>query len=456
MMIRISFLIFLLSANLSLAQNKVQQKLPEKTRMLFLLDGSGSMEGIWEGKESRMEIAKKILAKLVDSLKANQNLELALRVYGHRFNRSANNCQDTQLEVPFGVKNHNAIINKLKDITPRGTTPITYSLQQAAKDFPAATGYRNILILITDGIESCGGDPCAASVEFQRRGIFLRPFIIGLGLDGGKALDCAGKYVDAQNTTSFNDVLNNTIETTFSKTTLSIEVLNNDGVPFESNVNISLVNSMAGNPVYEFVHYTDKQGRPDTVQIDPVPGYDMIVHTLPPITQKNITVNSGKHNVVKVKAPQGNLIVKSEGKGVVFNAIIREKDKREILNQQQSGESYRYLAGNYTVETITFPRRTFDVTIDADKTNIVALPTPGVANISTRSSGYGSIFEVMPDGREVWVCKLDERKATHAYNLLPGTYRIAFRARAAAGSKYTGVKTFTIHSGKTTTLNVFN
>jgi Ca-activated chloride channel family protein len=39
---------------------------------------------------------------------------------------------------------------------------------------------------------------------------------------------------------------------------------------------------------------------------------------------------------------------------------------------------------------------------------------------------------------------------------LPGTYRIAFRARAAAGSKYTGVKTFTIHSGKTTTLNVFN
>jgi Ca-activated chloride channel family protein len=438
------------------AQNKVQQKLPEKTRILFLLDASGSMEGMWEGKESRMEIAKKILAKLVDSLRANQHLELALRVYGHRFNRSANNCQDTQLEVPFGAKNHNTIINKLKDITPRGTTPITYSLQQAAGDFPTAKGYRNILILITDGIESCGGDPCAASVEFQRKGIFLRPFIIGLGLDGGKALDCAGKYVDAQNTTSFNNVLNSSIETTFSKTTLSIEVLNNEGVPFESNVNISLVNSTAGNPVYEFVHYLDKQGRPDTVQIDPVPGYDMVVHTLPPIIQKNISVTSGKHNVVKVKAPQGNLIVKSEGKGVVFNAIIREKDKREILNQQQSGESYRYLAGNYTVETITFPRRTFDITIEADKTSTVALPTPGVANISTRSSGYGSIFEVMPDGREVWVCKLNESKAAHAYNLLPGTYRIAFRARAAAGSKYTGVKTFTILSGKTTTVSVFD
>jgi Ca-activated chloride channel family protein len=438
------------------AQNKVQQKLPEKTRILFVLDGSGSMEGIWEGKESRMEIAKKILTKLVDSLRTNQNLELALRVYGHRFNRQANNCQDTQLEVPFGVKNHNTIINKLKEITPRGTTPITYSLQQAAKDFPAATGYRNILILITDGIESCGGDPCAASIEFQRKGIFLRPFIIGLGLDGGKALDCAGKYIDAQNTSAFNNVLNKTIETTFSKTTLSIEVLNNNGVPFENNTNISLINSTAGNPVYEFVHYIDRQGRPDSVQIDPVPGYDMIVHTLPPIIQKNISVESGRHNVIRVKAPQGNLVVKSEGKGFVFNAIIREKDKREILNQQQSGESYRYLAGSYTIETITFPRRTFDVTIDADKINTLALPAPGVVNISTRAAGYGSIFEVMSDGREVWVCKLDETKATHAYNLLPGTYRIAFRARAASGSKYTGVKTFIINSGKTTSVNVFN
>lgn len=447
--------VFLLGMNVSRAQNKVQQKLPGKTRILFVLDASGSMEGMWEGKESRMEIAKKILTRLVDSLRTNQDLELALRVYGHRFNRQANNCQDTQLEVPFAAKNHNAIINKLKAITPRGTTPITYSLQQAANDFPSAAGYRNILILITDGVESCGGDPCAASIEFQRKGIFLRPFIIGLGLNAGKALDCAGKYIDAQNTSSFNNVLNKAIETTFSKTTLSIEILNNQGVPFQSNVNISLVNSTAGNPVYEFVHYIDKQGRPDSVQIDPVPGYDMVVNTLPPVIERNIPINSGKHNVIKVKAPQGDLVIKSEGKGFIFNAIVREKNKREILNQQQSGESYRYLAGDYTVETITFPRRTFDITIEADKLNVLSLPVPGVANISTRSAGYGSIFEVMPDGREVWVCKLDETKASHAYNLLPGTYRIAFRARAAAGSKYTGVKTFTITSAKTTTVSVF-
>ncbi|NJM26861.1 MAG: VWA domain-containing protein [Bacteroidia bacterium] len=173
----------------------MQQKLPERTRILFLLDGSGSMNAVWEGDQSRMDAAKEILTRLVDSLRVNPNLELALRVYGHRYPRQSNNCQDTRLEVPFAPRNHDAIINKLSDIKPKGVTPITYSMEQAADDFPATSGYRNILILITDGIESCGGDPCAASIALQRRGVFLRPFIIGLGLEGGKVLDCVGRYL---------------------------------------------------------------------------------------------------------------------------------------------------------------------------------------------------------------------------------------------------------------------
>jgi Ca-activated chloride channel family protein len=449
-------LIALLTSGHLSAQNKIQQKLPEKTRILFVLDASGSMEGIWEGDESRMNIAKKILTKLVDSLRVNENLQLALRVYGHRFSKQANNCQDTKLEVPFGLKNHNVIINKLKEIVPKGTTPITYSLQQAALDFPGGTGYRNILILITDGIESCGGDPCATSIEFQKKGIFLRPFIIGLGLNGGKALDCAGQYIDSQNSSSFNNVLNKTIETTFSKTTVSVQLLNSQNKPLQSNVNISFLNNSTGISAYEYVHYVDKNGLPDSVQIDPVPDYDLVVNTLPPIIKKKIDIEKGKHNLITLEAPQGNLLVKSEGKGITFNAIIRQKDQREILNQQRSGETYRYLSGDYTIETITFPRRVFNITIDPDKTSSVALPAPGVANINTRTAGYGSIFEIFHDGHEEWVCKLDEDKSMHAYNLLPGTYQIAFRAKEAPGSKYTGVKKFTILSGKTATINVFN
>ena len=149
---------------LQYGQTKVQQKIPEKTRILFLLDASGSMLEQWERpNQTRWSVAKSILTKLVDSLRQNTKLELGLRVYGHRSPQEIKNCKDTWLEVPFKAKNHSLIIDKLQEIKPKGVTPITYSLEQAANDFPAGPGYRNIVILITDGIESCGGDLCATS-----------------------------------------------------------------------------------------------------------------------------------------------------------------------------------------------------------------------------------------------------------------------------------------------------
>src|SRR5688500_16329625 len=137
-------------------QTKIQQKLPDKTRILFLLDASGSMLEQWERpNQTRWSVAKSILTKIVDSLGQNTRLELALRVYGHRSPQEIKNCKDTWLEVPFKARSHTAIIQKLDEIRPKGVTPITYSLEQAANDFPSKAGYRNIVILITDGIESC-------------------------------------------------------------------------------------------------------------------------------------------------------------------------------------------------------------------------------------------------------------------------------------------------------------
>lgn len=436
-------------------QKKIQQKIPDKTRILFVLDGSGSMEAIWGG-QSKMEVAKNILTQLVDSLRVNENLELGLRVYGHRFSRQANNCQDSNLEVPFAPKNHNAIINKIKGLKPKGVTPITFSLEQSAKDFPISPGYRNIVILITDGLESCGGDPCTVSLALQRKGVFLRPFIIGLGLQGGKVLECVGKYIDSENSRAFNKILNQSIENSLAKTTVSIELLNGNGKPLETDINVSFINSITSAPAYEFVHYLDSRAKPDSVQVDPVLSYDIIVNTVPPVIQKNVNIRSGAHNVIQVPAPQGRLTAKSEGRGNAFNLLVRQKGKSEILNQQRSGESYKYLEGEYEVETLTLPRRIFVVSIKADQNETITLPSTGLVNINSLSTGIGSLFEILENGKTKWVCHLDETVTQHAYNLLPGKYKIAFRARQAGGSKYTAVKNFEIKSGKTISVNMFN
>ncbi|MDV3308381.1 MAG: VWA domain-containing protein [Cyclobacteriaceae bacterium] len=439
----------------SVAQRKVQQKVPERTRILFLLDGSGSMMGIWHNGESRIDVAKRILTRLVDSLRSNENLELALRVYGHRYARQSNNCQDTKLEVPFGTRNHDQIIAKLKEIVPKGVTPITYSLLQAATDFPISPGYRNILILITDGVESCEGDPCATSLELQRRGVFLRPFIIGLGLQGGKALECAGQYFDSGNSTSFNKVLNDAIQTTFSTTSVSVELLDKDGNPDETNIDVSFLNGMTGTPFYEFVHYLDARGRPDTVNIDPVNSYTVVVNTVPPVVRRNVNIVNGKHNVISIPVPQGNLIVKQDGRRAGFQVVVRTTDDHRIINTQMANETFRYLAGTYRIETLTLPRRQFDITIEPDKTRTIELPAPGLVNINTVSPGYGSVFEILGDGTEQWVCHLDPNRAQHSLTLLPGKYKVAFRVRDSGGSKYTGIKVFELSRGQTLNLSVF-
>src|SRR5688500_3047522 len=80
----------------------------KKTRILFLLDGSGSMNAKWENSV-RMDVAKGLLSKMVDSLKTHKNLEMALRVYGHQYPNKENNCTDSKLEVGFAPGNSDQI-----------------------------------------------------------------------------------------------------------------------------------------------------------------------------------------------------------------------------------------------------------------------------------------------------------------------------------------------------------
>ena len=93
-------------ANPILAQKKT-------TRILFLLDASGSMLSKLD-KETRIVVAKRLLSNIVDSLKTVDNLEIALRVFGHQNQAKMQDCNDTKLEVPFTKDNHDLIKEKLK------------------------------------------------------------------------------------------------------------------------------------------------------------------------------------------------------------------------------------------------------------------------------------------------------------------------------------------------------
>jgi Ca-activated chloride channel family protein len=442
------------------AQNVPPEK-PRVTRILFLLDASGSMLAPWEGR-ARMDVAKDLLAKMVDSLNAYPNLELGLRAYGHLHDKSENNCEDSKLEVPFAPKNAATIKARLKTLVPQGNTPITYSLLQSAGDFPTHKTARNVLILITDGLESCKGDPCATSLALQRKHIFLKPFVIGIGAekDFGKQLECLGQYYNAADVKTFRTILNDVVAQTLAKTTVAINLTDEAGKPLESNVNMTFINNITTQPEYNYVHYRDAQGKPDALDIDALQSYDLVINTVPPIRHENLPIKPGKANVLTYKTPQGTLWLQNPNLPANpygnAQAVIRQAGNDNTLLALPFGARQKLLAGNYELELLTLPRQLRRISIKQGQETTVTYVAPGTLNIVSDLKGYGSIYRLNDDESQTWIYNLPDGGSSKLnVPMQPGAYRLVFRTKNATGSKFTDVRNFTIRSGQTSSVSIF-
>ena len=369
-------------------------------------------------------------------------------------------CDDSKLEVPFGKNNYQTIIDRLKIIVPKGTTPIAYSLEQAAHDFPSDHDARNIIIVITDGLESCDGDPCAVSLELQKKGIFLKPFIIGIGMDKKfvENFGCMGTFFDASNIHEFKKALNTAMFQTLGKTTVSVELLGINNQPTETNVNISFINSFTKISSFEFVHYRDENGKPDSVEIDPVLSYDIVANTIPPVTRQNVQFEAGKHNVIRLKTPQGTLQLEQPGSSEYENgvkALIRKSGENQVLTVIDVPGETKLLVGQYDIEYLTLPRKIFhDCAIEQSIVKSLKLQQPGVINITTTANGIGSLYELLPDGSQQWIYNLNGEKRINTMAIQPGSYKVVFRSEKAKGSKFTVIRKFEIRPGSSLTINL--
>lgn len=434
-----------------------QSKSPEQpTRILFLFDASQSMYARWE-TNTKYEVAKKLLGEMVDSLQRLDNLELALRVYGHTKRYPPQDCNDTRLEVPFGNRNGFSIKKRLDEISPSGTTPIARALEECGGDFPKSQA-RNIIILITDGIEECNGDPCAVSAMLQRKGIVLKPFVIGLGLDKEfiKSFDCVGNYFDATNETEFRNAFNIVITQALNNTTAQINLLDINGRPTETNTAITLYDQHTGVVKYNIMHTINAKGVPDTVQIDPLGKYKMTVHTIPEVRKDSISLVPGKHNIIAAEAPQGDLALKIDGANEYrkLEAIVRKHGEMQTLHVQNFSEVERYLVGTYDLEVLTSPRIYINnVNIDQSKTTTVQIPTPGFVTIICNAPGYGDIL--LEEKNELkWVHRIGLNSIKESVVLQPGNYRVVFRPKNSQSAIYTIEKSFRIASGSSISVNI--
>ncbi len=420
------------------------------TRILFIFDASKSMLGEWDS-DKKINIARQFLIETVDSLENVENLQMALRIYGHQSPVQPQDCNDTRLEVPFGSNTASRIRQELRYVKPRGTTPLAKSLGLSGQDFPDCHDCRNIVILITDGIEACNGDPCEISYELQKSGIILKPFIIGIGLDEGltETFNCIGDYYNAADETGFREALEVIITQALNSTSAQVNLLDIYGSPTESDVNMSFYDLLSNKLRYNYMHTINPRGKPDTIQLDPLSSYRMVVHTLPPVSIDSIHLAQGKHTIIAADVPQGDLLVKTNGNAYrSMRFIVRKTNEMKTLNMQVFYEKEKYLVGYYDLEIPTLPPLFVDsVKISQSHTTKVEVPRPGSATFSTQSYGFGSLYYLEKDGSQRWIYNLKTDTRREMIDLLPGKYLVVYRPKEAPHTFYTITRRFTIYSG---------
>lgn len=142
--------------------------------------------------------------------------QVGLRVYGSEISEdqkvNPKACKDTRLVLPIAPLDKAKMYAAVDSFKAVGETPIAYSLGKSAADL-GSSGKR-VLVLISDGQESCESDPCPSARKLAKSGVDLQFNAIGLAVNAKarKQLQCIadagnGNYYDAENTSELNDAL---------------------------------------------------------------------------------------------------------------------------------------------------------------------------------------------------------------------------------------------------------
>lgn len=166
----------------------------------IILDASGSMLA-QIGGQIKIDIAHGALTTLIGQLPDNTNV--ALRTYGHR---RASDCSDMELVSALGPLDRTLLSQQVSAIrpVPNGRTPMAASLLAIRETLAGADG-ESLVVLVSDGDETCGGDPARAAADLRAEFPNVRVSVIGFNIEEeewrarlqGVAEKGGGGYFDA-------------------------------------------------------------------------------------------------------------------------------------------------------------------------------------------------------------------------------------------------------------------
>ena len=324
------------------------------------------------------------------------------------------------------------------------------------------------MVLISDGIESCEGNPCEASKKLVEAKLNYRPFIVGLGIEDSfeDAFNCIGTYISANDKETYQKVLSEVINKSIieqvqlepidpsinSVTTFQLHLLDEAGNPTISGIEYSLYNAHVDSLMLFNIHSQFKPGLSDSIKIIPGQLHDLIIHTTPPIVMERVDIRQGQHNVVEQIATTGQLGVNVSGYGFTLKnkILIRDIANDEILHIQQFQETSTLRNGYYNVEVLTYPPVRYDsVLVETNKKTTIRMERTGTLSLTVRVLGLVTVYNQKNDWKTK-VYDFHKTEGTTLLELIPGEYDIVYRPLNANSASYSQIKHFTIETGELT------
>jgi len=185
----------------------------ERPNLMIVFDASGSMWGQIRGR-TKIELAREALSSVLSE--ADAAMDIGLIAYGHRVRGQ---CSDIEMVVPPGPAGQTVpqILNFAGRVNPRGMTPLSESVLRAAQRL-GFTEQAATVVLLTDGIETCGGDPCALGRMLAESGVDFRAHVVGFDLTDAEqrqvaclAEETGGMFLAANDAVELRDALARTL-----------------------------------------------------------------------------------------------------------------------------------------------------------------------------------------------------------------------------------------------------
>lgn len=419
---------------------------PASSNLLFILDASGSMWGRVDG-EPKIVVAKDVMSRLVRQLP--DDAKAGLIAYGHH---RKGDCMDIESLVALGPLDRDAMIRQIQGLNAIGMTPLTASVEQAIEQLRQSEQSASV-VLVSDGLESCGGDPCEAVRAARQSGVDFRLHVVGfdLGDTDTAQLQCmaeagGGRFFSASNADELAGALGE-----------AVQVEPEPEPVVESTGAIELTVTKNGEPIGAYT-YVYKAGTEDEVtrnhrleagkaRYELAAGeYDIRVRaegiSAPDRLLEGIAVSNGETTERSVDFSTGTveLTVTTNGKPLKARTYIQYADGHaEASRDGTDGDGvarYTIPVGEYRIQVrpdgISAPDQFIDgVTVEAGTTTTKSLEIPsGTVRIKVTTNGTplkARTYIQYADSHEEASRDSTDSDGFAGYTIPVGEYRIQVR-----------------------------